>query len=155
MQNLTIPQEVAQHLLKIQAIQLRPDQVLTQVREAGDSTKTLYSEIAIDSTVNFRLLEGSYSFEFSRNGYITETKQLNVVAGKDSSFAVNLAPVVVIAETPPAAPATSPTKVGKAKWWILGAAAVLVGGGAIAYLVSGNNADSGIPIPPGRPVGIN
>jgi orotate phosphoribosyltransferase len=29
MQNLTIPQEVAQHLLKIQAIQLRPDQPFT------------------------------------------------------------------------------------------------------------------------------
>ena len=29
MQNLTIPQEVAQHLLSIKAIQLRPDQPFT------------------------------------------------------------------------------------------------------------------------------
>ena len=135
-------------------IQLSPDQVLTQVREAGDSTKTLYSEIAIDSTIKFRLLEGNYDFEFSRNGYITETKELSVKAGVDSTFKVNLVPVVV-AETPPAAPAESPTKVGKAKWWILGAAAVLVGGGTAAYLLMGGDADPGIPIPPGRPVGLN
>ena len=113
-------------------IQLSPDQVLTQVREAGDSTKTLFSEIAIDSMVNFRLLEGNYELEFSRNGYITETKKLNVLAEKDSSFAVDLAPIFV-AETSPVAPVKSPTKVGKTKWWILGAAAVLVGGGAVAY----------------------
>jgi len=136
-------------------IQLSPDQVLTQVREAGDSTKTLYSEIAIDSIVNLRLLEGNYELEFYRNGYITETKELSVKAGVDSTFAVNLAPVVVVAETPPVAPAEKPTKVGKAKWWILGVAAVLVGGGTAAYLLMGGDADAGIPIPPGRTVGIN
>jgi hypothetical protein len=136
-------------------IQLSPDKVLTQVREAGDSTKTLYSEIAIDSIVKFRLLEGNYNLEFSRNGYITETKELKIKAGVNSTFVVSLAPAATAADTPPAAPAKNPTKVGKAKWWILGAAAVLVSGGAIAYFVYGNNADAGIPIPPGRPVGIN
>lgn len=109
--------------------------------------KPVFTQQILQKDFRMDLLKGKYEFRFSKNGFISQVQSFDLQTQKDTTFVVALAPV-------PVAPIpVEQAIVASTKWWLWGTAAILTGG-ALAYLLAGDNASPGIPVPPGRPVGM-
>lgn len=124
----------------------RPEQTYVKIMETDSSL--VWSGASADSIITTKLLPGSYILSGTKDGWQQGSLNLTIPNQQSISARLELEPVPV----PVAAAPAEAAAVGKAKWWILGAAAVLIGGGA-AYLLLDSEAEPGIPIPPGRPIG--
>lgn len=125
------------------------DSVQVQVQIA-DTKQTVFDSILLmNKPITLNLIEMDFVVNYSKKGYVSQTKQLSLKRSTTQTDSLALQPEeIVVAEPPVVAKAPK----SYAKYWIIGGAAVLVGGAAV--LLSGSDGKPGIPVPPGRP-GVN
>lgn len=148
----TAPQYSTPDLWSELTLTVKPDSV--NVTVSGTDSLVLSTFTMADSLKSLRLIEGTYVLDFSRNGYISMSKSIELKRGRNEALSIQLEPVQIapVASVQPSPAATGQGFFAKYKYWILGGAGAVIAGGALLLLQ--DDPTPGIPIPPGRPLGM-
>lgn len=116
----------------------------------------LHQFLAEEAISSIELIEGTYHFTFSKQGYQDAEQVVSLNRGEDATISIQLNPREMEAFAPEPTSDERENKFGtfvrEKKYWILGGIGAAVISSAAILIFTDDSPKAGIPIPPGRPV---